>query len=68
SNDPFLVNKYFTNFKETGEKIAQLLSPNDREKLINFLKASEEEFSLFREELFNLKKIIGEIKNYEIKK
>ncbi|MEO0088260.1 MAG: hypothetical protein ABIK77_01140 [candidate division WOR-3 bacterium] len=68
SNDPFLVNKYFTNFKETGEKIAQLLSPNDREKLINFLKASEEEFSLFREELLNLKKIIGEIKNYEIKK
>lgn len=67
-NDQSLINKYFTNFKEMSEKIINLLSPNEKEKLIIYFKESEEEFNLFKEELINFKKMIGEIKNYEIEK
>ncbi|MEO0096753.1 MAG: hypothetical protein ABIK78_01520 [candidate division WOR-3 bacterium] len=67
-NDQLLINKYFTDFREMSEKIVNLLSTNNKEKLITYFQESEEELNLFKEELINLKNIIGEIKNYEIKK
>lgn len=67
-NDQLLINKYFTDFREMSEKIVNLLSTNNKEKLITYFQESEEELNFFKEELINLKNIIGEIKNYEIKK
>lgn len=67
-NDQSLIDKYSTNLKEMSERIINLFSLNEQENLINYLKEKEEELNLFKEELVNLKKIIGEVKNYEIKK
>ncbi|MCX7836409.1 MAG: hypothetical protein N2323_00415 [candidate division WOR-3 bacterium] len=66
-NDQLLVKKYFINFTEISEKIINLLSLDEREKLITYLKESEEELSVFKEDLINFKKIISETKNYETK-
>jgi pentose-5-phosphate-3-epimerase len=50
------------------EKILNLLIQNKSQHLNNYLKENEEIINIFKEDLINLKKIIGEIKNYEIKK
>lgn len=66
--DRLLINKYFTNFQQMKEKILNLLIQNKSQHLNNYLKENEEIINIFKEDLINLKKIIGEIKNYEIKK
>jgi pentose-5-phosphate-3-epimerase len=66
--DHLLINKYFTNFQQMKEKILNLLIQNKSQHLNNYLKENEEIINIFKEDLINLKKIIGEIKNYEIKK
>lgn len=67
-NDQSLMNKYFADFQKMSEKIINLLLTDNREKLTAYFQESEEEINFFKEELINLRKIIGEIKNYEIKK
>ncbi len=67
-NDHSLINKYFTNFQKMSEKIINLLPTDDRKELTTYFQESGEEINLLKEELVNLSKIIGEIKNYEIKK
>jgi len=66
--DHLLINKYFTKFQQMKEKILNFLIQNKSQYLNNYFKESEEMINGFKEDLINLKKIIGEIKNYEIKK
>jgi len=66
--DYLLINKYFINFQQMKEKILNLLIQNKSQYLNNYFKESEEVINFLKEDLIKLEKIIGEIKNYEIKK
>lgn len=65
-NDQSLINRYSANFKEICEKIIGLVFLNNKEELKTYFKENKEELNFLKEELENLKKIVDEIKNYEI--